>query len=43
LRDETVQKIQDWLEANGFSVTFVNEDNHEIASVIAGSNVWGLD
>lgn len=39
----TVQKIQDWLEANGFSVAFVDEDNHGIASVITGPNVWGLD
>ena len=39
----TVQKIQDWLETNGFHVAFVDEDNHGIASVIAGPNVWGLD
>jgi hypothetical protein len=39
----TVQKIQDWLEGNGFSVAFVDEDNHGIASVIAGPNVWGME
>ena len=36
----TVQWIQWWLVENGFEVASVYEDNHGIAVVIAGPNVY---